>query len=148
MANGYINQAAKQAICGIVGVSVFLKDLLAEGKLPNFKAIKRNLKAAIDNLEKVILGIMGVLDADVQDGLLRYTKNIDLICISRGDPRGTEPTHLVTEDEMLWLIQGHHDCLFCERKGHEITKCPLRRVALRCQLIPAGKGECPFWRDC
>lgn len=147
MANGYINQADKKAICGLVGINLYVQNLLKEGKLPNFKGIKRNLKGMTYNADKVIKGIMDTLDPDVQDGLLRFSKTIDLICVSTGDPRGEEPMHLITEDEMIRLICGHHDCLFCEKTGKQITQCPLRKIALRCQLIPAGKGECPFWRD-
>lgn len=147
MSKGYINQAQKQAICGIVGVGVFAKETAKEKNLPNWKAIKRNIDGIAYHADKVATGVMSVLDPHVQEGLLRYSKGIDLICVSRGDPRGAEPMHLITEDEMLWLISGHHDCLFCEKTGKEITNCALRKIALRCQLIPAGKGECPFWRD-
>ena len=147
MRPGYINQQQKQDICSIVGINVYVQDLLKEERLPMFKEIKRNLKGMTYHADKLITTVMNSLDENVQAGLLRFSKSIDLICVSRGDPRGKDPMHLITEDEMLWLISGHHDCLFCEKKGKEITQCPLRKIALRCQLIPAGKGECPFWRD-
>lgn len=147
MRPGYINQQQKQDICSLVGINVYVQDLLKEEKLPEFKEIKRNLKYMTYHADKVITKIMNSLDADVQAGLLRFSKSIDLICVSRGDPRGKDPVHLITEDEMLRLISGHHDCYFCEKKEKEISQCALRKIALRCQLIPAGKGECPFWRD-
>ena len=105
MGKGYINQAQKQAICGLVGLNLFVQDLVKEGKLPNYKEIKRNLKGITYNAEKVINGIMSVLDPDVQVGLLRFSKSNELICISRADPRGEEPMHLVTEDEK----EGEHE---------------------------------------
>lgn len=147
MAKSYINADSKQAIYSLFGVKAFYESLLADPVLPEQKVVTRQIKAALNQTQKVIDNTMDAIDPDAAAGLFRWSKDVELVCMSKADPRGQGDYIVVKADEVMRVLSSNHECLFCEKRGKEAEKCDLRKIGMLWQLIPKGKGECPFWRD-
>lgn len=147
MAKSYINANSKQAIYSLFGVKAFAESLIADPILPEQKKVKRNIEAIKNHTQKVIDFVMDQIDPDAASGLYRWSRDIELVCMSKADPRGQGDYIVVKADEVMRVLSSNHECLFCEKRGKEAEKCDLRKIGMLWQLIPKGKGECPFWRD-
>lgn len=147
MGKSYINRDSKQAIYSLYGIKFFFEALLEHAVLPEQKAIKRSIQAAYNQTSKIVDYVMDQLDVDTAKGLWRFTRDMELICMHKCDPRAEGEYLMVKGEEALRVLASNHECLFCEKTGKAAEKCDLRAIAHKWQLIPLGNGECPFRRE-
>lgn len=146
--NSYLNSRQKSALYSMFGVKEFALELLEHPNLPNQKEVKRSLQAIANHANKAIAAAVRDLDEDAAAGFRRMADNVELICTTRTDPRGTDDMHFVKHDDLVTVLCYVDECIFCEKRGRDAKNCELRRALLRMQLVPGGNGDCPFWRDC
>jgi hypothetical protein len=143
----YLNRDSKQAIFCLFAIRQFMESLAAHTALPEQKKVKRSIDAVLNHLNKIIDHTMALLDPDAAHGVYRFSKDVVLMCMTNADPRRDAEYLVVKRDEAMRIIASNDECLWCEKCGKEIERCELKKIALRWQLIPLGKGECPFRRE-
>ena len=143
----YLNRDSKQAIYCLFAIRQFIESLMEHNALPEQNKVKRSIGAVFNQLNKIIDHTMSLLDRDAADGVYRFSKGIVLMCMTTADPRRDGEFLVVKRDEALRVIASNDECLWCEKCGKQIERCELKKIAMRWQLIPLGKGECPFRRE-
>jgi len=120
-------------------------DMVLRSEFHNKTKVKRNLNAIKNQAWKACDAIMADLDEDQRSGIIRFTKNSNVVILPKSDVRLKDELYIVPRDvfDRLILAPGN-ECCFCTKEGKEIKRCQRRKDLASCGLATSSSGECPY----
>lgn len=139
----YLNRDTKEMIICVSACIGFASTLL-EHEFRNKKAAKRHLQAMHDQGQKALNAICAGLDAEQMGGVMKFSKNLEIICVPKTDPRANRKMYLVDEPDMMTILNESLNCQFCIKDQTGVKNCAVRKALARSAVVPISNGSCPY----
>lgn len=140
----YANKATKEFITRLAACVGFAETLL-QSEFRNKEKAEQNIAEMKNQGEKALAAIMEGLDTDQAIGILRFSRNSELIVMPKYDPRAKKDYYVV-EEEALDRLMGDavSECEWCDKDEKATRRCQKRKDLLQCGALVKSTSDCPF----
>ena len=146
----YANETTKRIALSLSGVVGIADALIEAGKFRGSEDAMESVKEMHDAAQRALDAVMEGLDEDQINGILRYGSLCEFTLVPKSNPVCSKGFFILDPEDLRAML---HDplgqCTFCDLKGEEARKCPIRKMLLKTGAVELDEkdklyGDCPY----